>query len=103
MAADRTTSPRTGRTSSTAVVRSSPAARARIAAVVVARFAAAGAQVVATARRAGPGTPAAHFVAGDLTREGLGIAEAVAYLVSDRAGCNIGGNLVIDGGGQRRP
>jgi hypothetical protein len=44
--------------------------------------------------RAAPGTPATHFVAGDLTtREGLGIAEAVAYLVSDRAGFDIGANF----------
>jgi NAD(P)-dependent dehydrogenase (short-subunit alcohol dehydrogenase family) len=31
------------------------------------------------------------------------IAEAVAYLVSDRAAYVIGANLVIDGGEQRRP
>jgi NAD(P)-dependent dehydrogenase (short-subunit alcohol dehydrogenase family) len=31
------------------------------------------------------------------------IAEAVAYLVSDRAGFTVGANLIIDGGEQRRP
>jgi NAD(P)-dependent dehydrogenase (short-subunit alcohol dehydrogenase family) len=31
------------------------------------------------------------------------IADAVAYLVSDRAGFTVGANLLIDGGGQRRP
>jgi NAD(P)-dependent dehydrogenase (short-subunit alcohol dehydrogenase family) len=47
-----------------------------IGAAVVARLAAAGAQVVTTARSARPGTPAAQFIAGDLTtREGV---EAVA-------------------------
>jgi NAD(P)-dependent dehydrogenase (short-subunit alcohol dehydrogenase family) len=31
------------------------------------------------------------------------IAEAVTYLVSDRAGFTVGANLIIDGGEQRRP